>query len=337
MSKDMKSEIIRGFGRMKAFAAGDRLEPVDRRKWVFAVMIVYIFSMTVVLPQMVIRNADPMEPGPYRDIGRDISKVLMIALVGLFGLVTIPFWRRYRKYDSVSSLYLAIPISLLVIGLWVLFLDDPVGGTSPVTDFIFWTSLSLSMVFLGFHFWMLREGPNFVIPNLIIIAEQESDEYQDGYSPRPTTFDFPKASKQHLMRFGMFLAKHDVFWEIVENYDSVRMYFFWDFFKELLNRPSIEHRSYIELSTAGEAEIFIQPNLYEFLKRPVSYHLLCEHVIERIILAFELFQKRKKRSALKVFLIEKAVRKKELTNIQSEMGEEKRPNGTEGGPGGVGD
>ncbi len=231
--------------------------------------------------------------------------------------------------NSLELLFMVVYF-FLFLGLLFLF-----GSRSLEFSFMFVMGnlvFVVAVVSIFIYFTTKRVKGLTVYSRVLASAEQKTGEYLDGYSQRPVSFDFKKASRKGLLRFGRFLLSHDLIVHIRRMEESIIFFFpatlimdpmkvtpmvrpegsAWKLlplaewgtrFSFMLNFKS--EFSYLRIYHAGRAEVYFTPREYEFLGEQVSYHLLCQKVAERMRRAYRRFAKGKEKRALDVFRIKK--------------------------------
>jgi len=171
--------------------------------------------------------------------------------------------------------------------------------------------------------WAYSKGSLLgLYPQVIASAERETDEYLDGYSDRPynTTIsnyetNAPGIDIESFALYARFLMKHLVIYDYFAGEKSIKLEFPRAIKVFFLQKPE---QSWMNVRKDGRVTIYITPSDYEFLKVPISHHLLCEKTWERIWSAYELFQIGKKKEALEVFRVER------VKNTKMDGGKEKK-------------
>ena len=279
-------------------------------------------------------------------------------------------FRRFLKSGS-AKIFIDFSLSLLFIALFSIIIFPywmiELFGIDYFMDFIdlIWPVLSIICMIPFFDIiitagilyscWAYSKGSLLgLYPQVIASAERETDEYLDGYSDRPFEMRpsvddggtagierrIPEVDLPHFRTFARFLMKHQVIYDYFTGDKSIKLVFPRAIKMFFLQKPE---QSWMRVKADGRVTIYITPADYDFLKVPISYHLLCEKTWERIWSSYQLFQEGKKKSALDIFTIEK-VGKKKRTNVRfmkrkqrQQQQPQQQPDGTEGGPGGVGD
>ncbi|MCK4614371.1 MAG: hypothetical protein KAU14_06180 [Thermoplasmata archaeon] len=177
-----------------------------------------------------------------------------------------------------------------------------------MTDRIMDLSLATIIIFLALIFLVSSMYPFYqmraltVYPTILASAERQTDEYMNGYSQRPVNTMFLQYGEDEMLQFIRFLLKYVLIWDFKREGKSITLFF----------RPSARWKlslkipkSYIKIYSDGKTEVYITPEDYDFLKVPISYHLLCQKVAERIKESYELFEQGNEAGALGVFRVEK--------------------------------
>ncbi|MCK4614684.1 MAG: hypothetical protein KAU14_07765, partial [Thermoplasmata archaeon] len=224
---------------------------------------------------------------------------------------------RYKKlgdpFERYFSLVFAISLSLLVLLIiWLAVIDTKLGEiVLSCIKIIVVTLYILVLPAVVYRVWWLRKrGLLSMYPQVIAAAEQRTDEYMNGYSARPFETDVDEIALDTFIDFARFLMRNGLIGDYVKRKDSIRLVIQYSF--DLLKRNA-EHHSWMEISKKGTATIFIAEDTYKYLGTPVSYHLLCRKVAERIKESYELFEQGDEAGALRVFRVErKSEKKKEV-------------------------
>ncbi len=219
----------------------------------------------------------------------DISELRLIVLVVFLPLVAY-FWYRFLIHQNEALLFGSVGMSIL-----------PLMVFSESLVFVFLCiGLGTGALFLGIYYTR-KITPLFVYPSLLATAEQDTDEYMNGYSPRPAGLEFGSFKNETMKRFTRLLLRYELLWGRVKEPDGFTLYL----------RPAMDFslipplkKSYVTLHKDGKAEVFITQHDYDYLKVPISYHLLCEKVALRLRKSYELFAEGNEKAALEVFRVE---------------------------------
>lgn len=211
----------------------------------------------------------------------------------VFSLLLFPCvlysWYRVMIHRNHIFLFNAIGISFLLGAM----LFEGVGGL------LLFLALGVVFMFMGGLFFF-QVSPLWVYPTAIASAERETNEYLNGYSQRPVTVKFMKYNRENMKRFTSFLLRYIVIWDRRAEGQTVTLFF----------RPAMSFlprlkKSYIKLHRDGTAEVYITKEDYDYLKTPISYHLLCRNVARRIKRAYKLFVDGDEKGALEVFRVDR--------------------------------
>ena len=219
----------------------------------------------------------------------DISELRLIVLVVFLPLVGY-FWYRFLIHQNEALLFGSVGMSLILL---MFFSESLV--------FIFLCiGLGTSGNFLGYYFTK-KASPLFVYPSLLATAERDTDEYMNGYSPRPASLEFGSFQQETMRRYSRLLLRYMVIWGRKTEVGSITLYL----------RPAMDFslfpplkKSYVRLHRDGKAQVFITQHDYDYLKVPISYHLLCEKVVQRLRESYQLFAEGEVERALEVFRVE---------------------------------
>jgi len=189
------------------------------------------------------------------------------------------------------------------------------------------------LVFIAF--WELyrevrRERSLRVYPKILASAERDTNEYLDGYSPRPVELEFDGKDKSQLFGFARFLLRHELIIFVREETDSMILFFPVSSDKDSffrMRKPTGSgwrlfplagwgswlgfmmyfklDPSYIRFFLDGRAEVYVTRQDYDFLKAPISYHLFCQKLVERMKEAYDTFVQGDEKGTLEVFRVEK--------------------------------
>ncbi len=317
--------------------------------WLWTWLFPAIFAINLIPPLVIIFMG--LFVGDRSEDIVNLSLVLLLVGCALLFLVSshqeiyMAFYNLWvHKVKSGLSLLLGLfflvllPIFFFFFLLWEELWVDLPGEWNP------WDKLGLLVMRVTFYLmlgtlgfilvWELyREAKKVlklrIYPRVLASAEQETNEFLDGYSPRPVELEFGERSREELLKFAGFLLRYELLSFVREEEDSLVL-----FFPESSDRKSsLKLRkpvgpgwrllplgdwgaalgfmsyfkldpSYMRVHFTGKAEIFITPGDYDFLEVPVSYHLFCEKLADCLQKAYRLFEKGDERSALGMFKIE---------------------------------
>jgi hypothetical protein len=106
-----------------------------------------------------------------------------------------------------------------------------------------------------------------------------------------------------LRKYSLFLGRHDLIWNAEFRKNSAKYFFNMAPLMYILSDGKRALQTYIKIFTHGKAEVFLNSWTYEFMTDDVSYHLLCETIVERIRASFDHFQNGNEAKALEVFIV----------------------------------
>ena len=178
--------------------------------------------------------------------------------------------------------------------------------------------LSSFILFVAFAPESLFQDSPLNYSPIIAAAEQNTDEYMNGYSPRPAQYKFPEFHRKRMLALARFLRQNLLLNGIREDEESITLFipsshwwrpFFWG------------ERSYIRLFTEGKVELFVAAEDYNYLKVPISYHLLSQEMAKRLWKAYLYFEKDKRREALSQFRVRRKKTAYQKMKEEKERGE----------------
>jgi len=301
---DFKGKVMRGYGE-------------------YILSIVVFLIVTLIIVWLLLSNI--IFPGLEDQLGSDMGFFIIYTVATGIPLVFF-LWvgcREFRRFMKSGSpkIFIEFSLTLGFIGFFAFMLNAPFIRYyyDPWVNVI-WPLLSVMCMipFLDiivtagilYSCWAYSKGSLLgLYPQVIASAERETDEYLDGYSDRPYNTKISEYTRttseidvESFSQYARFLMKHLVIYDYFTGEKSiklvfpraVKMFFWW--------KPE---QSWMKIRKDGRVTVYITPNDYNFLKVPLSYHLLCDKTWERIWSAYELFQMGKKKEALEVFRVEK--------------------------------
>jgi len=239
-----------------------------------------------------------------------VTIVFLIILLILARIGINEFWR-FLKSGAPNLL---IEFSLSVAFAWLTFciiLMINVGTDDEDTILFSLVSITILLAFIQIiapagivYVIYLHNIGNLmgIYPQVIASAERATDEYLDGYSERPYSTKLDEYNIREFLPYIRFLMRHILIYDYVIDNGELKLIFpksarIW--------RPFDKNLSWMRVKDDGTVTVFITPKDYNFMKVPISYHLLCEKVVERIAQGYDLFAQGKKKSVLEVFRVEK--------------------------------
>lgn len=289
---------------------GTSQDPLKRKKQ-FQIRQFLISSAGVIFGLFFIYYLNLFDPSYETLHSPGVTFLAIISWVGYWGYLAYPFWKHYLRYGDDSSYYAAIALTILSLASIGVILVA-IGLIGFITGrWIFLAFFSCFVLYIARFTLSSRKQPNLMNPAMNFKSVLKAGEHPDGFSERPVTIDFPEIEFQKLVGYAMFLAKHEVIWEVEERVaqkdsgkkDAVKLFHAIDL-PTILKRwfPNWK-RPYIDLFPDGTSEIFLNADLYTFLGKPVSYHLLCEHIIETLTKSYNHYREGDKIKAIDVFRV----------------------------------
>ena len=237
----------------------------------------------------------------------DRFSLMMIIILVFYLFITVLFWYKFFKHKNSPFLMwsLGMTISFMILVFYYSITQDPINESHWKSSYviILFFSLPASFFFMIFGIYrFMRLSPLSIYPRIIVSAERGTDEYLNGYSRRPISAEFSDYDKKTMKKYTDFLMHHMLLWDAKRNDDRLTL-----FLPVCGNWTSslIRKKSYVTILNDGKTQAFITPEDYSFLKVPISYHLLCENIVERIWSSYELFVRGKKNEAIQVFNVER--------------------------------
>ena len=234
--------------------------------------------------------------------------LLFVCYTFVFRKLLLTSWHNFLAHRHRIFLLLALGHTLLSLtfllmasSVLVFALDDRSGtvtsSKSLCCSYQLMCLLSILLI-MSAEAGFKHRCPLRVFPAVIASAEMETDEYMNGYSQRPVDARFQEYDQDTMRRFAGFLLKYVLIWNIKEEERSFTLQFPpLQTFRAIMKMS----QSHIKIYNDGRAEVFITPEEYDFMKVPISYHLLCEKVIEKMGESYAQFAKGDESAALRVF------------------------------------
>lgn len=249
-------------------------------------------------------------------VGSGITTVLAFCFLAIlplflifFGWMSLVVWNKPEEWGDTLEL---------------------IGEIGLLCSFLLLLGLLVFIVFWELYREARRDRGLRIYPRVLASAERNTDEYLDGYSPRPVEFDFVRKNRRQLLSFGRFLLRHELVIFIRGEKDSLVLFFPVSsdqdsFFR--MRKPTgsgwrllplgdwgsrfgfmmyfKQDPSYIRFFWNGRVEVYVTRQDYDFLKVPISYHLFCRKVAERVSDAYRLFIKGDELGALELFRVDR--------------------------------
>ncbi len=241
-----------------------------------------------------------------------ISTPIIVGLLCFTLYVGGDSFRRYQKCHSPGLLFELINqllftfIAVLLLVTVLSFDNDPSEAAHRRILFIHVLNI-VAIALTTTHINRLRKKDHLfgIYPRILASAERETEEYLDGYSSRPAKVDFPKTKKRMIRRFAIRLMRHYLVHDFTKEKGSFKILFPVSAKAGFSLRRFRGPFSWLRIGKDGKAQVYITPEDYQFLEVPISYHLLCEKVAERMAESYQLFAQGDKKAALEVFKVEK--------------------------------
>ena len=255
-------------------------------------------------------------------LSKDIStaflvvSVMLTLVLGFIIMIMLAvmsyLWKHYRKSGAPVSLFglaaMGTGVVTLILLLIALFniendLGDTIFSYIPILIVI---EFLISIPGLLFRFQRVREGDLFgIYPQVIASAERETNEYLDGYSARPVETVLPGVRRGEFQRFARFLMRNYLVFDYEKRGDELQLFFPMSMRVQATIIPKNDMLSWMKLKKGGRATVYITPEDYDFLGVPISYHLLCRKVAERVGDAYDIFVEGNEKGALEAFRLDR--------------------------------
>jgi len=245
-----------------------------------------------------------------------IAGIILIILITPVIFPTFRMW--FSNYRKTGSIF----FRNMVIGFGVLYCNCFFQAILPILMdrldeaqiiIVFFSLMSILIIGMVVLFkcvmdlkGMKREGvmTHLATLQIVVSAEREVEDYQDGYSSRPFETDFGEYDSRAMKGFCIALLKRLMIWDFELGEDGVRIIFTpapkgfrFPVFQKV--------KSYLYIPADGKTRVFVTSQDYEYLKLPLSYHLLCRRLVEKMRESYELFAAGDEAAALRVFKVVK--------------------------------
>ena len=221
---------------------------------------------------------------------------------------------RFKKSGSVKIL-IDFLLSLGFIFFFAFMVSVFIIPVNIMMDYIFPLMSTICMIpfmdifilcGIAYTLWMYSKGSLLgLYPQAIASAEQEIEEYLDGYSDRPFESERSVINTNTFGGYARFLMRYLIIHDYFIKEDVIILQFPPPI-RTVFSRK--KRSSWMKVRMDGRTSIYISPKDYGFLGVPISYHLLCEKTLNRIWTGYDLFLAGEKDKALKVFNVDKTIK-----------------------------
>ena len=242
--------------------------------------------------------------------------LILAPVLLLLGYLGYDAFSRYRKCHS-PELFMHTLVFLVLISVLLFFLVGILNWNNSLGDTVFEWGPRINLIMLLFllipvliwRFRRQKEDRLFgLYPRIIASAERDTEEYLDGYSQRPVELEFPGTKKSTLRDFAAHLMRHYLVHDYLDQQEGFKFLFPPSARTDIVFKtPAGGLSSWLRVQRGGRAQVFITPEDYQFLEAPLSYHLLCKALGERMAESYLLFAQGEEERALEVFRVEKEV------------------------------
>ncbi len=247
--------------------------------------LVFISVLSLLLYHMI--NSFPLQMKRYRKSGNFYHFSSLFSGLNFLALAYIPY--------SVRLFLPGMPTSNELLFFFILPM-----GLFLLVDIILMILLFTSKLKGEFH------GPytfTTFLPRHLDIGLRDTNTFKDGYSDRPKSIGIEVPQPKRFTEFAKLLMGHLVILDYVEEGDGRLKLFLFpmniiDKFRVMFTRND----SYLVIDPPnGQATVHLASKDYEAILAPVSYHLLCENIVMRIMRSYEFFLAGEKEEAMNVF------------------------------------
>jgi len=274
-------------------------------------VIGYIFGLMIMLP--VILMAMLSDDLTEAILVLQVIMTVFLGFVIVFMLVVMNYMlKHFRKSEAPFSLFSLVAMGIGTVALFLcavglLNIENELGLTTFNYVFVL-IVIELLMAIPGavFRLQKMKKGDLFgIYPQVIASAERGTNEYLDGYSTRPVEAVLPGVRMGKFLRFSRFLMRNYLVFDYEESGNEIQLFFPMSMRLQATLFPKNDMLSWIKLKDGGKATVYITPEDYDFLEVPISYHLLCQKVAERLSEAYSRFVEGDEKGALGVFKVKK--------------------------------
>lgn len=287
------------------------------RKSMLKDIALLIAALSILLPLVIIGYFELIFMLPFH-LAAIVTFLAIVSYIILWSRTFLPQWKRCRKsgntfhlmglFGGLNILFMFyLPFSIRVVPPY----NEPNPTLMLVTFFIpmfLFLINALVLVGLMIHSQSISsfKAPysfTCFLPHHLDVGVKDTNEFLDGYSERPFSFHLDVGDPRTFESFIRLLMHNLLILDyIVEDGPMMKVFFFPT---SLFKRAKIlfsASDSYFTVDPGnGQGTVHLSRKDYQFLKAPISYHLLCENILKRISISYEYYVKGDEKEALDVF------------------------------------